>query len=69
MLMQALNGLALFAGLSLVGVAAVGTGMNPGSSCCGGDSARAKADEKPLPLELPKVAPKAECKCCAGDAP
>lgn len=68
MLMQSLNGLALFAGLSLAGVAAVGTGTNPGSTCCGG-AARANADEKPLQLELPKVAQKAGCKCCAGDAP
>ena len=62
---QTITGLAILAGLSLGGF---GIGNNPGSSCCG-FSDRANADDKQLPLELSKVAPKAGCKCCQAEVP
>ena len=72
-----LTGLALLSGLTLSGLALAGAGKSccsPASECCSAaprsesDAVPAGCAEEPIPLQLPKAAPKAGCKCCA-DSP
>jgi copper chaperone CopZ len=78
MIAKLCSGIALLSGITVSGWALAGSGNSccfPGSESCfvgspcgGGVAPSADADE-PLPLKLTIAAPKAGCKCGAGEAP